>query len=224
MSWFRFGTLGCTLAVVVALVNGTSAEGQVRIQIQPGQVRPVQAIQGPLVPERALEKLNLTAEQKEKIEKLQKEFTDKTTAAETKIKEAREKAIQDMNREALGKVREMSQDLQKVRAEYVEKVKGVLTPEQVKVYEEVFQPVRRPGVQVIPGQRNAPVDLASKAVQDRLNLTAEQKEKLEKLQKEYEARTLEVLTKEQKEQFEQLKKQPRPLIRPQIRPVPNPNP
>lgn len=223
MRAFRFGTLGCILAVVAALVHGPAVEGQVR-PVQPIQVQPGRVIQGPLVPERVLGKLNLTAEQKEKIEKLQKEFTDRATAAEAKIKEAREKAIQDMDREAMGKVREMNQDLQKVRAESIEKVKAALTPEQVKVYEEALQVIRRPGVQVIPVQRNAPVDLTSKAIQDRLNLTAEQKEKLEKLQKEFEAKTLEVLTKEQKEQFEQLKKQPRPLIRPQIRPVPNPNP
>jgi C-terminal processing protease CtpA/Prc len=54
-----------------------------------------------------------------------------------------------------------------------------------------------------------PGDLLPAAFQDQLKLTAEQKDKLAKLQKETEAKLMELLTEEQKKQLEELKKNPR---------------
>jgi hypothetical protein len=55
-------------------------------------------------------------------------------------------------------------------------------------------------------------------LQNRLQLTDEQKKQLEENQKEVEAKIMKVLTDEQKKTLEQMKKGP--LIRPQPRPVP----
>lgn len=231
MSLFRCCALGGGLALIAMLFSNGLAEGQVQrqpIQIQPGAGR---ALTGPLVPAEVQEKLALTKEQKEKIEKIEKEYGEKAKDTEAKMKEAREKAVADKNREALAKVREMAQDAQKVRGEFEDKVKAVLTDEQKKKLEEA-KPAVRPGIRPVPGNvqpgkvQPIPIqrgggqpNLTQKNVQDQLNLTAEQKEKLEKLQKDFEEQSNGVLTKEQKEKFEELKKQPaRPRVRP---PVPN---
>jgi hypothetical protein len=109
-----------------------------------------------------------------------------------------------------------------VRSEYEDKVKTVLNDDQKKKFDEGKQAGGRPGVRpsVRPGVRpairlgDAKPDLASKDVQEKLVLTAEQKEKLETLRKEYEANSVELLTKKQKEEFEELKKQaPPPRVR-----------
>jgi Spy/CpxP family protein refolding chaperone len=231
MSLFRCCALGFVLALIAVVFAGNRAEGQVKIERQQIQIQPIfgRGASGPLVPADVQEKLSLTKEQKEKLEKIEKEFADKSKDAEAKVKEAREKAIQDKNREAFAKVREMTQDLQKMRGEYTDKVKGVLTDEQKKKFEEATQAGRRPGVRPVPpniqpirpfGRGDARPDLNSREVQEKLGLTAEQKEKLEKLQKEFESKSNEVLTEEQKKKLEELKKQPaRPTL-----PLRRPNP
>jgi Spy/CpxP family protein refolding chaperone len=204
---------GCVALALMMFVAG-QADGQVQVQNQ--RVQRIQDVfgrgaSGPLVSKETQEKLNLTAEQKDKIDKLEKEFADKTKDTETKIREAREKAIQDKNREAFAKIREMTTEAQKVRTDYEDKVKGVLNDEQKKQFEEAARAGRRPGIDAlrVPFGRNADSQgLQSKDVQEKLGLSAEQKEKLEKLQKEFESRSQEVLTDEQKKKFEELKKQP----------------
>lgn len=216
MTPFRCGVLGAALALV-AFFSTAPVEGQVRVQAQPIQLQPGRVATGPLVPADLQEKLNLTAEQKDALAKIEKEYADKATAAEAKAKEARPTATP-------AQIRELNQEAQKTRTDYADKVKALLTAEQKTTFEQAQQPARRPGgIQVVPINRNAPPNLGTKDTQDKLNLTAEQREKLDKLQKDFEAKTLEVLTKEQKDQFEELKKQTRPGLRP-VRPVPNPNP
>jgi C-terminal processing protease CtpA/Prc len=56
-----------------------------------------------------------------------------------------------------------------------------------------------------------PGDILPTELQGQLKLTAEQKEKLAKLQKETEAKLMELLTEEQKKQLEQLKKNQAPI-------------
>lgn len=215
MSQLRYLTLGTGLMVVLLLSGIDSAEGQDRTRKRPTQAVG-QGATGPLVPAGLQEKLALSKDQQEKIETLEKEFAEKSKDTEAKMKEAREKARQDRNREALQKVIEVAQ---KVRGEYEDKVKAVLNDEQKKKFDEGKQagrqPGRRPGVRPA-GRGDAKPDLASKEVQEKLMLTAEQKEKLETLRKEYEAKSVEALTKEQKEKFEELKNQaaPRRVRRP----------
>jgi len=216
MTPFRCVVLGGALTLV-AFLSATPAEGQVRVQAQPIQLQPARVVTGPLVPADLQEKLNLTAEQKDAIAKIEKEFAEKAAAAEAKLKEARANA-------GAAPIRELTQEAQKTRTDYADKVKALLTAEQKTTFEQAQQPARRPGgLQIVPVNRNTPPNLGTKDTQDKLNLTAEQREKLDKLQKDFEAKTLEVLTKEQKDQFEELKKQTRPGLRP-VRPVPNPNP
>jgi Spy/CpxP family protein refolding chaperone len=214
MNRFRCLALGTGLALVVILAGVDPTEGQDR-----AQKRPIQGVgrgaTGPLVSAELQEKLTLSKEQKEKIEKIAKEFAEKSKDVEAKMKEARAKAMQDKDRAALQKVVEAAQ---KVRSEYEDKVKTVLNDDQKKKFDEGKQAGGRPGVR--PGVRpairlgDAKPDLASKDVQEKLVLTAEQKEKLETLRKEYEAKSVELLTKKQKEEFEELKKQaPPPRVR-----------
>lgn len=174
---------------------------------------------GPLVSAELHEKLALSKDQKEKIERIEKEYAEKNKDAEAKMKEAREKARQDKDRAAL---QQALQAAQKMRGGYEDKVKAVLNDEQKKKFDDGKQPGRRPGAP--PGVRPADrtgdgkLDLTSKDVQEQLALTAEQKEKLETLRKEYEAKSAGVLSKEQKEKFEELKKQ---AAQPRVR---RPNP
>lgn len=72
-----------------------------------------------------------------------------------------------------------------------------------------FVPFQQVGGQVIPP-----------AAQQKLQLTEEQKKKIDELQKEAEAKILAVLTDEQKKQYEQMKKPAavRPNAGPQVQP------
>lgn len=212
MTAIRCSLLGCALTLSALLLT-SPAEGQVRVQ--PGQVQPLQfpgRTGGPIVAADLLTKLNLTADQKDKLEKVEKEYGEKAKENETKLKEAREAAAGG-NAEARTKIREATQAAQKTRTDYTDKVKALFTEEQKKTFEEAQ--ARRPGIVANPFAR---ADLNTKATQEKLGLSPEQVEKLEKLKKDFEAKTLEVLSKEQQEKFAELKK-----ARPSIRPI-NPNP
>jgi Spy/CpxP family protein refolding chaperone len=177
-----------------------------------------------LVSTELAEKLKLTTEQKTKIEKLQKEFEDKNKDTFDKAREAMRKAFQDMDREAMTKIREQMDTVRKARGEYQDKIAALLTGDQKKTFEENKNPTPPNPFQGGPGGRRPqeiPGKLLSSSVQEKLNLTAEQKEKLAKMQKDFETKALEMLTDEQKKKLEDLKKEatqqgPRP-------PRPNPN-
>lgn len=217
MNRFICRTLGAGFALGVVLAVLSVAEGQDRAQkrrfagVAPGA-------SGPLVSAELKEKLALSKEQKEQVEKIEQEYAEKTKDSDSKLKEARQKAIQEKNREAFQKIREMSETAQKVRGEYQDKIKAVLNDEQKKKFDEGSQAARpsAPRVGFRPGSRGseAKTDLTSKEVQDKLGLSAEQKTKLEQLQKDYDAKMADVLTKEQKDKLEELKKEPaRPRFR-----------
>ena len=99
MSRFRCLTLGTGLVLVVLLSRADLAEGQDRAQQRPAQVVG-QGATGPLVSAELQEKLALSKEQKAKIEKIEKEFAEKSKDTEAKMKEARAKARQDKDRAA----------------------------------------------------------------------------------------------------------------------------
>lgn len=207
MKWYHHGALG--LSLVVALLVATGADGQQRqpdisrLQIGLGRT-------GPLLPEGAKDKLNLTAEQKDKIAKLEKEFDDKSKESTDKLRESIQKAVQDKDISGLQGLRDLMEANQKLRTEYEGKVAALLTDEQKKKFEEATKDApRRPGAGFQP-QRQTDKGLQSPDVQQKLELTKEQKEKLADIQKEAEKKALEVLTQEQKKKYEELKKeQPR---------------
>jgi len=158
------------------------------------------------------EKLKLTADQKEKINKLNKEFTDKTKPIADKLKDSAGKG----GKEGFEKIREQFQDLQKIRTEFTDKVKTVLTEEQKKTFDENRR--TRPGFggpggfgqggfgQGGPGGRQADTSIFSSSVQEKLGLNADQKKKLEALKKELDEKSVGVLTAEQKKKLEELQK------------------
>jgi Spy/CpxP family protein refolding chaperone len=166
---------------------------------------------GPLIPAEAKDKLNLTADQKEKVAKLEKEFEEKNKEATDKTREAIQKAFQDRDAATRQKVRDLREAPEKLRTEYESKLTALLTDEQKKKFEEARQTARGRGglgQNVRPFGRFQEQSLQSREVQEKLNLNDDQKAKLEQLQKEFEAKQLEVLNEEQKKQFEELKKQP----------------
>ena len=86
----------------------------------------------------AVDKLKLSTEQKDKVEKLVKEFEEKAKDATAKAREAMQKAIQDQNRDAIKTaVTEMREKAEKVRDDYLGKVGALLTDEQKKTLEEI---------------------------------------------------------------------------------------
>lgn len=180
-----------------------------------------------LLPAGATDKLKLSTEQKEKVEKIVKEFEEKNKDLTGKAREDFQKAIQNKDKDAIKtaatQMREVREKAEKLRGEYLEKVAGLLTNEQKKTLEDVkkeqpgagrpnVQPFGRPGA----GGARAPGQVLPAQLQDELKLTAEQKEKIAKLQKEIEAKVNEVLTEEQKKKLEELKKAG-PGNRPQFR-------
>lgn len=126
--------------------------------------------------------LDLTAEQKEKIGKLNKAFEKKAAEQRKKLEALRTKqreARQAEDREKLTALRQEARPLQTAQGEmtkeYVESVKKVLTDEQKKKLEELQKPV--------PG-----IPLLLQAIKDKdeeLKLTEEQQKKIKALGEEY---------------------------------------
>lgn len=150
---------------------------------------------------RILGQIDLNAEQKEKIEKLMKEFGEKQEAAKKKLAEAIEQAKQNQDRQ---KIRELLQahekDLATQHEELLKSVHGILTDEQKRRFAEVLQRRRPDGGQFGVGHILPP------PLQERLGLSAEQREKLDRLQKEAEAKLREILNEEQNRKLDELKK------------------
>jgi Spy/CpxP family protein refolding chaperone len=133
----------------------------------------------------------------------------------TKFRELMEQARQNMDAAAREKLRELTQARTALQKEYQGKVTALLTEEQKKVYEDSLRfrtdVFRGPGT---TGQFLPP------AVQERLNLTPEQREQINKLQKELEEKIMNILTEEQKKQLEQLRSQRTGVRRPGGNPPP----
>ena len=183
-----------------------------------------------LLPQEAVDKLKLTDEQKEKLAAIQKDFASKSKEAFEKSRDAMKKAFEDGDKDAGKKaIEDMRSAAEKARSEALDKVAGILKDDQKKVFDEIKKdlpkpgefrpgnrpeatpPERRPG---IGGGAAAPTQLLPERLKDDLKLTDEQKEKLAKLQKETEAKLMELLTDEQKKKLEELKKDGPPRRRP----------
>jgi Spy/CpxP family protein refolding chaperone len=171
-----------------------------------------------LLPPDAVEKLKLTDEQKEKLAKLQQEFEEKSKETLGKIRATLQKAIQDKDGEAIRKAgEEIRAGAEKLRGEFMEKVAGLLTEEQKKKLEEIKKEApARPGFR--PGQpgeprRPGPGLLLPPPVQEQLQLSDEQKEKLARLQKEVDSKLGEILTEEQKKKLEEIRQAGPPELR-----------
>ncbi len=209
------------LFAVVASLAIVGASHAQRVQVQPRQAQPIRErlLGGPsLVSPEGIEKLRLTADQKEKFAKIDTEFKDQTKSAQETMRNAIKDAGRDREKfkEATDKLEAATK---KSREDGLAKFESILTAEQKKVLVQVKdeQP-RRPAIGVRPIQPivGGQGQLIPPGVQARLQLTDEQKKQIEAIQKEAEAKALKVLTDEQRKQYEAFKKNTvRPLpVRP----------
>jgi len=221
MSHFRLSMLVTGLFL---LINSPATAGeQERPQVK--RERPAQSGDAglQLVPPEVQERLRLSAEQKEKVAKLQQEFQDKNKDALAKIKDglaqarqAQQKAREDKDRAAFRTASEQlqaqEQALRQLRTGPEAKLLEVLTPEQKQTYAAAKTGTpARPAVAAAGGVNQ----LLLPQVQERLGLTAEQKEKLAKLQQELETKLRGVLTEEQWKRFQEMnKRRPQPQEQP----------
>lgn len=159
-------------------------------------------LESPLVSADIAAKLNLAGDQKDKIAKIEKEYADKMKGTDSKIKEALEKAKKDRNRAAYKDVQDQIQTAKNQRQEFAGKVNSLLNDDQKKIFDDKKEPgaARRPAT-----ASGGPVPFLLPQIQDRLELTADQKEKLSALQKEFESNSLKILTDEQRKKVEDFK-------------------
>lgn len=211
----------------LAVVTAAPALAQrVKIEVQPDQVRPKVILGGlgdtPLLTPDAVAKLKLTDKQKTDYAKIETDYKDKTKAAQEKFR-ADIKGLNDRT-----KYKEvfdaLQADTKKAREDSLAKVEPILTADQKTVFAQVKtqQPLPGGGIRPLPigGIGVGIGQVLPPGVQQRLQLTDEQKKQIEAIQKEAEAKVMKVLTDEQKKQLENMKKG---VVRPlPINPQPNP--
>lgn len=152
------------LAVVLALAWMTQA--QPREERRPGEPN--------LLPPGVLARLDLSAEQKEKIDKLQLEFKEKLDSAKNKLDVAIEEARQNQDRQKAQEAQEtFRKEIGPIRQAFGEKLAQVLSEEQRRRLSQLNS--RQPG--------GPPFDLPR--ILGQLDLKAEQKEKVDKFMKEF---------------------------------------
>lgn len=172
---------------------------------------------------RAIQSVELTEEQKQTVEALRVEFTEKIAplgkALGEKAKAMRERRQNDPDDveglKAMRKeMRESFGAIGKAETELIEKVKAVLTEDQVKKLDEAL--AQRPGGQRIDRALRQLLPFNPRTLRD-LELTDEQREKLKtlmenyredfgKLKTKYEGKFEKLLTDEQKQKLEAAKK------------------
>lgn len=219
MNGLRYSVLGLGLSLLLTSVSWAEKPKPPEPPVPPLPIPLPPEVQRPLLSPLMLERLKLTEEQKEKVEKLLKDHEAAQKQATAKLRDVMEKAQKEKDPEAVGKFpmlfREFLESTVKRRGEAEKKLRELLTAEQKKTYEELksqppfvgpVPPHLLPGMfQPFPGQ------ILAGHFQQMLKLTPEQKEKIDKVQKEAEAKIKEVLTEEQKKQLEDLRKRVGPL-------------
>ncbi len=145
MTRFRFAALLLGLAAIV-VVSGVQAQDKKddKKTDRPaggfgGGFGRLGATAGPLVSDNLQEKLSLTAEQKDKIGKLQKEFDEKSKETTDKVRQEIQDAIQNQNFQGLAGLNQKMQEVQKIRTDYEGKVKALLTDDQKKTFETALK-------------------------------------------------------------------------------------
>jgi Spy/CpxP family protein refolding chaperone len=229
---FTVGGLGLALLWVAGSVQADDEKPQrpSTTRQRPGQDRQRPGIGGfslrpaPLLSKEEQEKLKLTDDQKPKVEKVVSAFDKEQKAATDKVREAMQKAREggdaDGFRDILQKAREVMQGNEKARTDAEAKLKAILTDEQKKTFDEIKKD--RPAGPAFPGGRGTggggfppggfapfgrltPGQILPSAIQDRLELSKEQKEQLDKLQKEVDEKLQKILNADQKKKLDELK-------------------
>ncbi len=186
----------------VALTFGLVASAEAQQPRQPFGGRGAE-----LVPAQVAEKLKLSADQKEKLAKIQADYEAKTKDMRDKLRAG----FQGGNRED---ARKLFEEMRTVRQDFEGKFTALLSDEQKKTYQEAREQGRGfggggPGGFAVFAGRGQIGQILPAPLQEQLKLTAEQKEKLEKLQKETEGKLNDILTAEPKKQLEELRQRPR---------------
>jgi Spy/CpxP family protein refolding chaperone len=223
---FTVGALGLALLCVAGSVQADDEKPQrpSTNRQRPGQDRQRPGFGGfnlrpaPLLSKEEQEKLKLTDDQKSKVEKVVSAFDKEQKAATDKLREAMEKARDGGDREAfrdiMQKARELREGNEKARTDAEAKLKAILTDEQKKTFDEIKKD--RPARSPFPGGRGpgvfgggfggfAPGQILPGIVQERLELSKEQKEQLDKLQKEVDQKLQKILNDDQKKKLDDLK-------------------
>lgn len=237
----RFGAAVAALALLVAAgavrADDEKKDTKDKLQPPPRQRPGFPGLEGPgggsLLAPADLDKLDLSKEQKEKVEKLVKDFETKQKASAAKMRKLSEEAREggpDKRREIGPKMRELFESNYKARTAAEGKLKEVLNEEQKKKFEEIQKSRPRfpggPGGPFGPGPGGpfgpgpgfrafAPGQILPSPVQDVMKFTKEQKADLAKLQKEVDEKLAKILTDEQKKILEMMKSGGGP---PRIRP------
>lgn len=206
------------VGAAVLLIGALPAFGQVEVRpvLQPRQA------ETPLLTSEAVEKLKFTGDQKDKFAKIEAEYKDKYKAVQDKFR-ADIQGLRD--REKYKEAQEKQQaDSKKAREDGLAKVESLLTADQKTVFAQVkeLQQQPRPGVRPLPigGVGGGGIgQVLPPAVQQRLQLTEDQKKEIEKLQKEVEEKVIKLLNDQQKKQLEEMKKGVRPIRPAQPLPV-----
>jgi Spy/CpxP family protein refolding chaperone len=210
MKVLRLVWLGVAVFVIGAGVTIGPADAQQQKQKQKGQFGGLGG--GPLLTAEAVEKLKLSADQKEKYAKIEDDYKDKAKAGGEKIREAFQSKDKDKIKDALTGLKT---DREKLRGDYLAKVEALLNDDQKKTFADVKNDrgglgglLPGGGIPGLGGKTGPQVggQFIPSDAQEKLKLSDEQKKKIESLQKELESKIMGVLTDEQKKQFEELKK------------------
>jgi len=220
MNRLLFGVSGLVLSLLVVTVVLAAEDQKPPKTTGPGDT-PSFGMQMPLLTPKMLEKLNLSDEQKEKVDALVKKYGEKQKESMKKLHDTMEKFRKDMNPGDRAKMAQSMQEFMassgKQHTEAEGKLKALLTEEQKKKYEELkkelptfpttFPPFGGPNPTFPPGMmRPFPGQIIPPFVEGMLKLSKEQKEKIAKVQKEAEDKVMEILNEEQKKQVETMKK------------------
>jgi Spy/CpxP family protein refolding chaperone len=181
----------CSLSLLVIFLFTMQASGQDRQKKRPPRVPTPEAS---VVPAQAvLDRLDLSAEQKDRLTKLRSDFIAKnkdalstaqeaTKGAQEALKKAQEDKDRAAARAANEKLADANRQLARMREAFDDQVSSVLTAEQKKKYQELNDPATRRGRQ---GAGPVPGIVPVPAVLDKLGLSAEQKDKSAQLQREF---------------------------------------
>jgi Spy/CpxP family protein refolding chaperone len=182
-----------------------------------------------LLSEKEMEGLKLSAEQKEKVAKIVKDYEkEQSSAMELGLKLAQDLqggGAPDVAKilESVTKMREAMTGRNKTRSAAEDKIRAVLNDEQKKQFDDIAKNrPARPGIGNLPnipglgGMRTTrgaftPGQVLPGTLKDRLELTDEQKKKVEELEKKVKDELNKILTDDQKKKLEQ---GGRPGIRP----------
>ena len=197
----------CAFGLVGLMIAATLASGQDQQQKDKVQGKFGAFGGAGKLPADLADKLGLNADQKDKLAKFTQEYESKTKEAQAKMQKAMEDAKANKDFAAIRTVgQEVREVNTKAREAFDTQLAQVLNEDQKKKFEEIkkAQPAAGRGFGGFGGGGSAG-QVLSQGVQDRLELTQEQKDKVASLQKEIDGKLGQILTPDQKKKLDDLK-------------------